>query len=461
MVIGLPMVLAGSAILLVVPIFTDSQGYFMTSSVNVGNFDGYAAVRYDIPLDQVQVGIGIDPSQFVTLKMNAWDSSNGDVLAGLLLTEQANLLLASVSYIQITNLQFFEGFEFGSRPATSIEMKPTLNTTPWAAPDPSSVNWLKKETGQTFTWAPTLDALSGGSIAVVIMHANYDTFVSPSTSQVDISFSVGARIPIVGAIGWILVIVGGLFTLLAIIILWSGVRSKKTHPHRVRYYYGAPAQRVDPVTKAEAQYQLQCGNCGALNEPDSAFCSQCGEILLSEDRTTVDAMVKEKKIEEFEPTGERLVIADGWSRFWAWLIDFVIVGAIANALTLMLFFSLDDWRWWSFGPLVSIGPTSVIFFLYVLGMETYYGQTIGKMILNLEVVSAETGDRPPTGQIALSAVGKAFFLPFDVIIGLIVKDKTQIPDLEQRATQKWADIVVVRQQQKKEEKVQFVSSRVG
>jgi uncharacterized RDD family membrane protein YckC len=461
LIIGLPIVLAGSAILIVVPIFTDGQGYFMTSAVNVGPFDGYAAVRADLPLDSVQIGVGIDPSNFVTFKMNAWDSNKNDVFVGILRSSEADQLLSSVNYIQITNLRFLEDFEFGSRPTTAIEMNTVSNTTTWAAPDPNSVNWLTKDTGQTFEWAPTLEDLSSGSLAVVIMHANHDTFVSQLTSQVQVSFSIGARVPIVGAIGWILVIVGGLFTLLAIIVLWSGIRSKKL-PHRVRYYYGAPTQRVEPVARAEPKYQLQCSNCASLNEPDSAFCSQCGEILLSEDRTTVDAMVKEKKVEVFEPTGEKLVVADGWSRFWAWLIDVFIVGAIANALTVMFFFGLDDWSLWSTGPFfTSFTPTAVFSFLYFLFMETYYGQTLGKMILNVEVVSAETGGRPTPGQVALSAVGKAFLLPLDVILGWFVKEEDQIPDLEQRATQKWAGIVVVRQQQQKDAKVRFVSSRVG
>ncbi|MFW9777292.1 MAG: RDD family protein [Candidatus Heimdallarchaeota archaeon] len=462
LIIGLPIVLAGSAILLIVPIFTDSQGYFMTSSINVGPFDGYAAVRYDIPLDDIQIGVGVDPSNFITLKMNARDASGNDVLAGILLASEADELLASVNYIQITNLRFLEDFEFGSRPTTTIEMNTVSNATTWAAPDPNSVNWLLRDTDQTFEWAPTLEALSGGSLAVVLMHANYNTFDSQLASHVQISFSVGARVPIVGAIGWILVIVGGLFTLLAVIVLWSGIRSKKAHPQRVRYYYGAPTQRVDPIARTEPKYQLQCSNCGSLNEPDSAFCSQCGEILLSEDRTTVDKMVTEKKLEVFEPTGEKLVVADGWSRFWSWLIDLLIVGAIANTLTFLFFFGIRDWSLWSSGPLfVSFTPTSVFMFLYFLFMETYYGQTLGKMILKLEVVAEETGQRPTPGQIALSALGKAFFLPIDVILGWFVKDKDQIPDLEQRATQKWARVVVVRQQQQKDAKVRFISSRVG
>jgi uncharacterized RDD family membrane protein YckC len=93
-------------------------------------------------------------------------------------------------------------------------------------------------------------------------------------------------------------------------------------------------------------------------------------------------------------------------------------------------------------------------------MEFYYGQTIGKMILNLEVVSERTGERPTLGEIAISALGKAFFLPIDVILGWFTRDENQVPDLNQRLTQRLSKTVVILQQKEKEETAQFVSNRV-
>jgi uncharacterized RDD family membrane protein YckC len=285
-------------------------------------------------------------------------------------------------------------------------------------------------------------------------------------NSIDVTFSVGANIPILNAIGWVLVVFGGLFTLLGVILLWSGLRTSKPRPERVRYYQGAPTTRVEAVERPSPKFNLQCSNCGSLNEPDSSFCSQCGEILLSEDRATVEDVTKKTEVEIFEPTGNKLVVAEGWPRFWAWLIDILITGAIASTFSSILFFATSDWSWWSFGIwspfqwFFSLGPSSIVFFVYTVAMEHYYGQTLGKMALNLEIVSEATGDRPILQDIIISAIGKSFFLPIDVILGLIVKDQTQVPDLNQRLTQKWARTVVIQSEKKKKESAQFVSGRV-
>ncbi|MFX0185620.1 MAG: RDD family protein, partial [Candidatus Hodarchaeota archaeon] len=433
------------------------------------DYEGVAAVRVDIPLEDVYIGVRLDPSDFVTLKLKAIGPIDSKVFVGLTTSDDADEFLDSISYVRVTNLEYFDDFKLGDRQADyTIELQRVNNTSPWAAPQTSEATWLVggDEPGYEFTWAPTYEDLTTHESLSLILMNDKPVGISPEESSVDIYFSVGARVPIINAIGWILVVFGGLLTLLGIIVIWSGFRTKKPRPDRVRYYQGAPAQRVEAVARPTPKYQLQCSNCGSLNEPDSAFCSQCGEVLLSEDRKVIQDVVKEKDIELFEPVGNKLVVAEGWPRFWAWLIDILITGAISGALSSLIFFSLNDWSWWSFGVwspfqwLFSLGPSSVVFFLYVILMEFYYGQTIGKMILNLEVVSERTGERPTMGEIAISALGKAFFLPIDVILGWFTRDKDQIPDLNQRLTQRLSKTVVILQQKKKEETAQFVSSRV-
>jgi uncharacterized RDD family membrane protein YckC len=463
--IGFPIFIGGTAILIITPVFADDNGYFMTTPINIER-DGVAAVRVDIPLDNVQIGIEIDPSKFVTFKMRAHGPNNEDIFAGLTTHNDADSFLASVSYVRITNLEYFEGFEFGQKANYTIEYEENSNTTTWAVPQDTSITWFVGGTsGKEFIWKPTLEQLTGESISLIIMNDNYSG-TGPENSSIDIYFSFGAKIPILNAIGWILVVFGGLLTILGIILLWSGFRSKKPRTERVRYYYGAPTQRVEPIERPTPKYQLQCSNCGSLNEPDSAFCSQCGEVLLSEDRKTVDSAVREKEAQIFEPTGTRLVVAEWGPRFWAFLIDMFIISAITSIFSSLLFFSIGDWSWWSFGIwspfqwLFSLGPSSGIFFLYNILMENYYGQTLGKMALNLEIVSERTGERPTIGELIISAFGKAFLLPIDLILGRIIKDEAQIPDLNQRATQKWARTVVIQKETKKEKTAQFVSGRV-
>ncbi|MFX0050587.1 MAG: RDD family protein [Candidatus Hodarchaeota archaeon] len=462
--IGFPIFIGGSAVLLITPLFADSDGYFMTTDYHIQQ-NGVAAVRIDIPLDDVQVGVRIDPAEFVTLKMNVNGPGGSEVFVGLADQQEINNVLnSSVSYLLITNLDYSSGFEFGDYEANpTITWETIYNVSDRVPPDVNKATWLADtgKVGNTFTWAPTYEEVTGESLSLVLMNED-----KGASNNVDITFTIGAKVPIINAIGWILVVFGGLLTLLSIIIIWSGLRTKKPRVDRVRYYQGAPAQRVEAVTRPTPKYNLQCSNCGSLNEPDSAFCSQCGEVLLSEDRKVIQDVAKEKDIEFYEPVGNKLVVAEGWPRFWAWLIDILITGAITSAISSFIFFSLNDWSWWSFGVwspfqwLFSLGPSSVVFFLYVVLMEFYYGQTIGKMILNLEIVSERTGERPTLGEIAISAFGKAFLLPLDVFLGWITRDENQIPNLNQRLTQKLSRTVIILQQKKKEEAAQFVSSRV-
>ena len=317
------------------------------------------------------------------------------------------------------------------------------------------------DTGTTFVWSPTYSDITSGTLSLILMNSDRG-----AANNIDLSFSIGARIPIINAIGWILTVFGGLFTLLGIIIIWSGFRSKPRRHHRTRYYQGATVTRVEPVVKSPPKYQLQCTNCGSLNEPDSSFCSQCGEILLSEDRTTIDQAVKESKLETYEPTTSNLVVSDWGPRFWAFVIDMFIVSAVTSILSSMFFFAIGNWSWWShgiFSPfqwLFSMGPSSVVFFVYSIAMEYYYGQTLGKMALDLEVISELSGDRPLLQELVINGIGKAFFIPIDFIIGRIVRDERQVPDLNQRLTQKWARVVVVQKPRHKEKITRFVSGRV-
>jgi len=468
--IGFPIFIGGSAILLFVPLFTDGEGYFMTDPIAISSEDlnaNFSAIRVDIPLDDVQIGVQIDPAKFVKFKMNVHGQTRSEeVFLGLCTADEADTFLGTnIAYLLIRNFEYY-GFDLGENredPIYQMEYEIFPNSTNWTLPLEDSVSWLTGGYSDTsFKWDPSYETLTGNEpISLILMHEDLGESIS-----VDITFSVGANVPIINAIGWILLIFGGLFTLLGIILVWSGMRTKKPQVERVRYYYGASAQIVEPVSKPTPKFQLQCSNCGSLNEPDSAFCSQCGEILLSEDRKSVEDVVEGKKIELYEPVGTKLVVAEGWPRFWAWLIDIFIVGMITSILSSIVFFSFSNWDWWSFGfwnPfqwLFSLGPSSIIFLLYCIFMEYYYGQTIGKMVLNLEVVSETTGDRPVLQDLIISALGKSFFLPLDVILGWFARDKSQVPNLEQRLTQKWARIVVIVQQKKKEKSAQFVSSRI-
>ena len=129
------------------------------------------------------------------------------------------------------------------------------------------------------------------------------------------------------------------------------------------------------------------------------------------------------------------IILARWStRFWAWLVDVIIVNAGLGVLFGIL--SMPMWLygftnprmmspiygndWWTgfWGPL-SFGINSLVFFVYWTYMESRHnGQSIGKMLLHIRTADLQ-GKQPATKDIAISSFGKSFLLALDVLLGWI------------------------------------------
>ncbi len=130
--------------------------------------------------------------------------------------------------------------------------------------------------------------------------------------------------------------------------------------------------------------------------------------------------------DESKPT--QLIIARWSDRFFAWLIDYIIVAAVAFAVYLALFSAnfdhamsgdFEDSRYFEYGPI------SIVFFLYWLILESKTGQSIGKMAMHLKITNL-SGGQADIKSIAISSFGKAFLLPIDVIVGrLVINEKRQ------------------------------------
>ena len=82
-----------------------------------------------------------------------------------------------------------------------------------------------------------------------------------------------------------------------------------------------------------------------------------------------------------------VVYAGFWLRFWAYLIDIIVVWSLDHLLLKPIFkaLNLSQYDFTIFSP-ITIG-SAVIFYLYFLLMTKYLGQTLGKMVLGLKVIS--------------------------------------------------------------------------
>ena len=120
-----------------------------------------------------------------------------------------------------------------------------------------------------------------------------------------------------------------------------------------------------------------------------------------------------------------IVLARWTERFVAWLIDFVIVSI--GLVILFALLSIPFWFYYAAGDVEEQfrGPqayhyliSSLVFFLYWTYFESKTGQSLGKKVMNLKTTGLN-GTVAEGKKVALAAFGKAFLLPFDVILGWI------------------------------------------
>ena len=142
-----------------------------------------------------------------------------------------------------------------------------------------------------------------------------------------------------------------------------------------------------------------------------------------------------------------LIIARWSDRFIAWLIDFLIISSISLIIFASWYgtigFEWNETMMYSRG--MDYLPGSALFFVYWMILEYKTGQTIGKKILNLKVVTLD-GKKPPLFSIAINVFGKAFLLPLDVLLGLILTNQKR-----QRIFNKISNVIIIKIKEDKKE----------
>jgi uncharacterized RDD family membrane protein YckC len=125
---------------------------------------------------------------------------------------------------------------------------------------------------------------------------------------------------------------------------------------------------------------------------------------------------------------EKTLFLGKWStRFWAWLIDFILVilflnivrGIFAPFWIIPLYIDFQRWEPFEFGF------QTFFFFAYWTVMEGFRGQSIGKMVMNLRVVNRD-GTKINYTTAAIESFGKAFLLPLDCLIGWLGMPATKL-----------------------------------
>ena len=144
--------------------------------------------------------------------------------------------------------------------------------------------------------------------------------------------------------------------------------------------------------------------------------------------------------EEKHGSDSKITLAKWTDRFFAWLIDFIIISSISTMIIFLsfgsMYYEFDEGGLWAENT--QYLPTSILFFVYWVILECKTGQTIGKKILNLKVIDIR-GGKPKLSGVLLSCFGKSFLLPFDVILGWILTNEKR-----QRIFNKIGDTIVIK-----------------
>jgi uncharacterized RDD family membrane protein YckC len=107
-----------------------------------------------------------------------------------------------------------------------------------------------------------------------------------------------------------------------------------------------------------------------------------------------------------------------WMRFWAYLLDLIIVGSIERLLINPIFRILEIplMEFNMFAP-ISIA-SAVIFYLYFVLMTKYFNQTLGKMVFGIKVIDLKN-DKLSWGTILFREwIGR--FISATVVVGYII-----------------------------------------
>lgn len=125
-----------------------------------------------------------------------------------------------------------------------------------------------------------------------------------------------------------------------------------------------------------------------------------------------------------------LTLASWEKRFWAWLIDMLIIGILSAMVTesiaaLSRFPVLISAPAWPFSFGIAFFSTQGLFlFLYWTLTEAHGGQSAGKKVMDLKVTGL-SGEPIGYGSSAVQSFGKAFLLVPDCLIGWIAMEKAR------------------------------------
>lgn len=139
--------------------------------------------------------------------------------------------------------------------------------------------------------------------------------------------------------------------------------------------------------------------------------------------------------------GPEIVLARWSTRFWAWLVDFIIVTVAVEIIFSIAYAPLAFNQGVQGNPglgAIRFAVQSLLFFGYWTYFESTTGQSIGKKLLKIKTTDL-AGNLANVRSVAIQSFGKAFLLPIDVFFGWIFTNEKR-----QRLLSRAADTIVIK-----------------
>jgi uncharacterized RDD family membrane protein YckC len=107
-----------------------------------------------------------------------------------------------------------------------------------------------------------------------------------------------------------------------------------------------------------------------------------------------------------------------WMRFWAYLVDLIVIGSLERIIInpVFRFFDLSLAEPSMFAP-ISVA-TAVLFYGYFVLMTKFFGQTLGKMVFGLHVVTIDGKTLSWSTILLREWIGR--FISATIVIGYII-----------------------------------------
>jgi uncharacterized RDD family membrane protein YckC len=138
-----------------------------------------------------------------------------------------------------------------------------------------------------------------------------------------------------------------------------------------------------------------------------------------------------------------ILLARWGTRFWAWVVDFIIVTTAVEIIFSIAYAPLAFNQGITQNPALNAiryAVESLMFFGYWTYFESTTGQSIGKRLLKIKTTDMG-GNLADVKSVAIQSFGKAFLLPLDVLLGWIFTN-----DKRQRLLSRAANTIVVKVQ---------------